>query len=364
MKTGDEILNWAEGRSWQKAMSACSQDPEWHGEGDVWTHTRMVYNSLIADEDYKNLESESQSLLSYAAIFHDIGKPETSIKNDIGKISSFKHSQRGEKIARKILIQEEMDFSSREKICQLIRHHSYPFSIRFKDDPEAHTIWSSWLTDHKLLYILCKADALGRISTSASDLLSWLEYWKETAEKLSCFNSPYHFANEQARILFYRKKLNSLHYAPHEGNEFEVLMLSGLPGAGKSSWRTKNRPELPYVELDAIRSRLGIPATDNQGKVIQKATENCKEFLRKKQSFIFDATNITKQIRQRWLSLFFNYGARVKIIYIEKKLSVIKEQNQQRTNPVPENIIDKLVQRLEPPSWSEAHEIENYCIWE
>ncbi len=38
----DEILAWAETQPWAKAMAECPQDAEWHVEGDVWTHTRMV----------------------------------------------------------------------------------------------------------------------------------------------------------------------------------------------------------------------------------------------------------------------------------------------------------------------------------
>jgi hypothetical protein len=38
----EQILAWAESQQWAKAMADCQQDAEWHAEGDVWTHTRMV----------------------------------------------------------------------------------------------------------------------------------------------------------------------------------------------------------------------------------------------------------------------------------------------------------------------------------
>lgn len=40
--TNAQILAWAEAQPWGSAMAACQQDAQWHGEGDVWTHTRMV----------------------------------------------------------------------------------------------------------------------------------------------------------------------------------------------------------------------------------------------------------------------------------------------------------------------------------
>lgn len=41
-----QILAWAEARPWARAMAVCPQDAQWHAEGDVWTHTRMVCAEL------------------------------------------------------------------------------------------------------------------------------------------------------------------------------------------------------------------------------------------------------------------------------------------------------------------------------
>ena len=38
----DDIIDWAEAQPWCQAMKNCAQDAEWHSEGDVWTHTKMV----------------------------------------------------------------------------------------------------------------------------------------------------------------------------------------------------------------------------------------------------------------------------------------------------------------------------------
>ena len=38
-----DILTWAESQPWCQAMAACQQDAGWHSEGDVWTHTQMVF---------------------------------------------------------------------------------------------------------------------------------------------------------------------------------------------------------------------------------------------------------------------------------------------------------------------------------
>ena len=44
--TNAQILAWAEAQPWAREMAACQQDAQWHAEGDVWTHTRMVWAEL------------------------------------------------------------------------------------------------------------------------------------------------------------------------------------------------------------------------------------------------------------------------------------------------------------------------------
>ena len=47
----DDIIGWAEAQPWCQAMANCDQDAEWHSEGDVWTHTKMVLGQLAKLEE-------------------------------------------------------------------------------------------------------------------------------------------------------------------------------------------------------------------------------------------------------------------------------------------------------------------------
>ena len=136
-----------------------------------------------------------------------------------------------------------------------------------------------------------------------------------------------------------------------------VTLMSGLPGAGKDTWLSQNRAGLPVVALDAIRDVQEVDATDNQGKVIQTAREQCRAHLRAREDFAFNATNITRQMRQRWIELFADYDARIQIVYIEPPLATILAQNRRRANPVPENVVLRLLEKLEPPTAAECHDL-------
>ena len=73
--------------------------------------------------------------------------------------------------------------------------------------------------------------------------------------------------------------------------------------------------------------------------------------------FAFNATNITRQIRGRWIELFADYGARIETVYLEPPVATILAQNKRRANPVPANVILRLVEKLEPPATTESHSL-------
>src|SRR5581483_9445116 len=126
--------------------------------------------------------------------------------------------------------------------------------------------------------------------------------------------------------LFYREALSTLHYTPREEYRCTVTLMVGLPGAGKDSWLARHRPDLPVVSLDDIRSSLDVEPTDNQGEVVQQGREACREHLRAKRDFAFNATNIVRPTRKRWVDLFADYGARVEMVYVEPPLPQIVQQ--------------------------------------
>ena len=63
-------------------------------------------------------------------------------------------------------------------------------------------------------------------------------------------------------------------------------------------------------------------------------------------------------MRGRWINLFTDYRARVRIVYIEVPFKRLMKQNANRSHKVPEQVIEKLIHKLEIPTVREAHEIE------
>jgi predicted kinase len=94
-----------------------------------------------------------------------------------------------------------------------------------------------------------------------------------------------------------------------------------------------------------LRRELKVRPTDNQGVVVARARELAREHLRKGQSFIWNATNISRQMREHVLSLCTAYNARIRIVYVEVPAEKLFPQNQAREGRVPPDALHRLIRK-------------------
>ena len=332
-------------------MMVTEQDPSWHGEVDVYTHTVMVLDEVNKLE----LPEEDMELLRMIAVLHDIGKPYCTTLED-GHIRSNGHSKRGYHISMKLLDKSNLSKSDIEQIINIIRVHGEPNWILEKKDPEREVINISMMCRIDLLYHFVKCDILGRICDDKETFLINLEYFKEIAIRLNCFDKPYNFYSNISKFNYLIKKTHYHTDQPYNDTKSKVYIVCGLPGSGKDYYIKKNM-KLPVISLDEIRKELKIKPTEKQGKVIQTAKERAREYMRKSDDFIWNATNTTKRLRTELISFFTEYNSYINIIYIDKSLKTILEQNKKRNSAVPERVIIRLYDKLEIPTNSEAHEL-------
>lgn len=60
------------------ALRGTEQEPEWHPEGDVFTHTQCCLDALVALPAWREGEAHARRLLMFGVLAHDFGKPATT----------------------------------------------------------------------------------------------------------------------------------------------------------------------------------------------------------------------------------------------------------------------------------------------
>ncbi|MCD8021117.1 MAG: AAA family ATPase [Clostridiales bacterium] len=354
-------------------MSEIPQNPFWHGEGDVLTHTKMVCGQLAQDTEFRELEKKKREILFVAALMHDIGKiPCTRLED--GTWKSPNHTIVGSKKAREILWREFSLAGTREEqelrecICNLIRFHSVPVHIVEQKSPELRLYQIAAQGELipsfslYLLSILVRADLKGRVCDTMTESLDSMELCFSLAEEEDILYHPGVFPSEVTKHAFFSGRNVWKEQDIYDDTWGEVILMSGLPGTGKDTWISEHYGGIPMISLDGIRNEMHISPTDNQGRVIQEARERAKMFLRKRQPFVWNATNLSPMVRRKQQSLFEAYHARTKVVFLETAWETNIARNDGRNDVVPIQAIVHMMKNLELPERVEARAVEWHCV--
>lgn len=347
-----------------KDMVFCMQDIKYHAEGDVWTHTQMCLKHLVSMKEYQELNERHKLIVFMATLFHDVGKPITT-KSEEDVISSKGHSVKGARLARESIINwhsqklVHIPFSIREQVCNMILLHMLPVYLLEKTDPLYSASAASMVINNKLLAILAIADIEGRICAqdSKDKAKERVELFTMFCVENKCFEYPYPFVSQRSKFRYFFERKGHPDYDYFEPMHGSVTVMCGLQASGKDHVIKEKYSDLPVVSLDQTRLNMELDFGDDEPAVLSDAKEKCKELMRQKKDFVFNATNIHKDIRNRWITLFRQYRYNISIHYKERPLDVILVANKKREHPVPEEIIIEKVKKIDIPTDLECHNL-------
>lgn len=345
---------------WVRVMKEVPQDVKHHAEGNVAVHTQMVLSALQELTAWKELTEQEQEILWAAALLHDVEKRSTTVTEPDGSITSAGHARKGEMTARQILYRDiPTPFYIREQIAKLVRFHGLPLWLFEREDPVKMLIQASLQVNTQHLALLARADMLGRICNDQAEMLYRIDCFEELCREQKCWGVPKSFATDHARMNYLQKEETMPDYVPYAAPETAVVIMSGLPGAGKDTYVRRHYKDWPVVSLDDIRVAMKISPSDKSGngRVIQAAKEQARVYLRSKQRFVWNATNITRQMREQLISLCLQYEAHITIVYVEVPCRELFRQNITREAIVPASVMHRLINKLEVPDLTEAHSV-------
>ena len=158
-----------------KALVGCKQEPEWHPEGDVWTHTLMVVDQ--ARQRNTDLPRPQQVAVMLGAVCHDFGKPATTAFVD-GRIRSLDHEEAGIAPTTAFLDRlnvHSMDgFDVRRQVLGLVAQHLKPGAFYKAGNVSDGAFRRLALkVDLELLARLARADCHGRTGVFDCSAMDW-----------------------------------------------------------------------------------------------------------------------------------------------------------------------------------------------
>lgn len=149
------------------ALVGVAQDPEWHPEGDVWTHTKMV---LDAAARLRRRDGDDLALM-FGALCHDLGKPATT-ERDGHRIRSLGHDRAGIAPTTALLTRLRAPNELIARVCALVEHHLAPaLFVKGEAGPRGYRRLARKLdrvgASLDLLVRVARADHLGRTTEDA-----------------------------------------------------------------------------------------------------------------------------------------------------------------------------------------------------
>jgi poly(A) polymerase len=105
-----------------EAMKGCEQPEQFHPEGDVFKHTRLMLDFLP--------EKVSVPLV-FAVLFHDVAKPRTATVDNSGRIRFSGHDRLGAEMTEEIMRRLRFSGAEIEATVEMVRQH-----MVFKDTPK------------------------------------------------------------------------------------------------------------------------------------------------------------------------------------------------------------------------------------
>lgn len=127
-----------------------------------------------------------------------------------------------------------------------------------------------------------------------------------------------------------------------------LIVVSGLPGTGKSYFCSKLAERLPFITLesDALRKVLFSSLTyslQESSRLFQACHRLIEQLLRRGFSLILDATNLSERHREYLYSIADHLDVKLVLVWVEAPPQLVRERLKDRRNEETKSDADWIV---------------------
>ncbi len=134
-----------------------------------------------------------------------------------------------------------------------------------------------------------------------------------------------------------------------------VVLAIGLPGSGKSTWF--KRHNIIPLSSDLMRTLLFDDVTEQRYQDLVFSTLRSllrARMIAKRPWNHVDATNLSPKERRSWIKLAHDFGYDTHAVFFDVPTEVCIERNRKRGRNVPDDVIQRMAQKLRPPKFEEG----------
>jgi poly(A) polymerase len=96
-----------------EAMRGVTQPPQYHPEGDVYEHTRLMLKAMALPNE----------LIAWSVLLHDVAKPKTYFVDETGRERFFGHEQQGAQMAKEIMLRLRFSNQAIDRVSRAVKNH-------------------------------------------------------------------------------------------------------------------------------------------------------------------------------------------------------------------------------------------------
>lgn len=368
--THSQILKWfqLEFPELVKSMQTCTHHFDemninpYHMEGDIWTHTMMVYKMA-------EVLSRDNHFVKWSSILHDIGKP-TSMELNVEhqKKRFIGHEGISTFMAIDILNKTDMTTDEKLHIVKLISMHGSLFHYIKLDGKIKDDLYPTFEGNKSLLADLVHqvaADSSGRFTDDSK---------VSDHDPIFTLNLPKHF----------QSVIDSLTDEVYRGTKpHNLTVLVGPPCSRKSTWLTSNITDNTVViSRDALVESVGKKygckdyseafkflrdnediSKDEVDAVLNKQLTDARQA---KKEIVIDMTNMSKKTRRKWISALekdYNKKAVVFFTGYQAQLDCNAKRGKETGKTISKGVTINMIKGFALPMYGEGFDTIDY-IWQ